>query len=147
MRAVEAAGADGRAAPGEDDVESGGAQQGETGAGDDALGDGGLRRADRILERLLAALARGEGLLLGLDEVPQPHDASDALAVAICHAMVSRSADLSVRGIMDCTLALPKLPSPRCVMGEMMRCELRKPPPASPDSELRSASSAGSSGT
>jgi crossover junction endodeoxyribonuclease RuvC len=24
-------------------------------------------------------------LLLGLDEVPQPHDASDALAVAICH--------------------------------------------------------------
>ena len=29
-------------------------------------------------------------LLLGLDEVPQPNDASDALAVAICH--VHRSA-------------------------------------------------------
>jgi Holliday junction resolvasome RuvABC endonuclease subunit len=28
-------------------------------------------------------------LLLGLDEVPQPHDASDALAVAICHVHTS----------------------------------------------------------
>ena len=26
------------------------------------------------------------GLLLGLDEPPAPHDASDALAVAVCHA-------------------------------------------------------------
>ena len=26
------------------------------------------------------------GLLLGLDEPPTPHDASDALAVAVCHA-------------------------------------------------------------
>jgi crossover junction endodeoxyribonuclease RuvC len=28
-------------------------------------------------------------LLLGLDEAPQPHDASDALAVAICHVHAS----------------------------------------------------------
>ena len=28
-------------------------------------------------------------LLLGLDEVPEPHDASDALAVAICHVHCS----------------------------------------------------------
>jgi hypothetical protein len=25
-------------------------------------------------------------LLLGLDSVPEPHDAADALAVALCHA-------------------------------------------------------------
>ena len=30
-------------------------------------------------------------LLLGLDTVPSPHDAADALAVAICHAQTSRS--------------------------------------------------------
>ena len=29
-------------------------------------------------------------MLLGLDEVPQPNDAADALAVAICHLMESR---------------------------------------------------------
>jgi crossover junction endodeoxyribonuclease RuvC len=28
-------------------------------------------------------------LLLGLDAVPTPHDAADALAVAICHAHAS----------------------------------------------------------
>jgi len=33
-------------------------------------------------------------LLLGLDTVPTPHDASDALAVAICHAHVSGRAGL-----------------------------------------------------
>jgi crossover junction endodeoxyribonuclease RuvC len=33
-------------------------------------------------------------LLLDLDEVPQPNDAADALAVAICHLRESRLADL-----------------------------------------------------
>ena len=31
-------------------------------------------------------------LLLGLTEVPQPHDAADALAVAICHVHTQPSA-------------------------------------------------------
>lgn len=33
-------------------------------------------------------------LLLDLDEVPQPNDAADALAVAICHLRESRLADM-----------------------------------------------------
>jgi crossover junction endodeoxyribonuclease RuvC len=33
-------------------------------------------------------------LLLDLDEVPQPNDAADALAVAICHLRESRMADI-----------------------------------------------------
>jgi crossover junction endodeoxyribonuclease RuvC len=33
-------------------------------------------------------------MLLGLDEVPQPNDAADALAVAICHLMESRLRDI-----------------------------------------------------
>ena len=33
-------------------------------------------------------------LLLDLDEIPQPNDAADALAVAICHLRESRLADL-----------------------------------------------------
>jgi crossover junction endodeoxyribonuclease RuvC len=31
-------------------------------------------------------------LLLGLDEVPSPHDVADALAVAICHLQTSTGA-------------------------------------------------------
>ena len=33
-------------------------------------------------------------MLLGLDEVPQPNDAADALAVAICHLRESRLRDI-----------------------------------------------------
>ncbi len=33
-------------------------------------------------------------MLLDLDEVPQPHDAADALAVAICHLSESRLRDI-----------------------------------------------------
>ena len=33
-------------------------------------------------------------LLLGLDKAPQPHDAADALAVAICHLHAARRASL-----------------------------------------------------
>ena len=32
------------------------------------------------------------GLLLGMDEPPSPHDASDALAVAVCHAYAGAAA-------------------------------------------------------
>ncbi|MEK7847343.1 MAG: crossover junction endodeoxyribonuclease RuvC, partial [Chloroflexota bacterium] len=31
-------------------------------------------------------------MLLGLKEAPQPHDAADALAVAICHMLLGRRA-------------------------------------------------------
>ena len=37
-------------------------------------------------------------LLLGLDEVPEPHDASDALAVAICHVHCSSGPVTGRRG-------------------------------------------------
>ena len=33
-------------------------------------------------------------MLLDLDEVPQPNDAADALAVAICHLRESRMRDI-----------------------------------------------------
>jgi crossover junction endodeoxyribonuclease RuvC len=36
-------------------------------------------------------------LLLGLDEPPAPHDAADALAIAICHAQTGRAALASAR--------------------------------------------------
>ena len=36
-------------------------------------------------------------LLLGLDAVPTPHDAADALAIAICHAHSAGRAELSTR--------------------------------------------------
>jgi crossover junction endodeoxyribonuclease RuvC len=36
-------------------------------------------------------------LLLGLETVPSPHDAADALAVAICHAHDGRAPDTPVR--------------------------------------------------
>src|SRR5207342_2460490 len=36
-------------------------------------------------------------LLLGLDTVPSPHDAADALAVAICHAHMHRAPAMAVR--------------------------------------------------
>ena len=43
-------------------------------------------------------------LLLGLDQAPSPHDAADALAVAICHLHSVPSyggADLKVPGYED----------------------------------------------
>ena len=42
-------------------------------------------------------------LLLGLQKAPSPHDAADALAIAICHAHSSRDAErlASIRGIAD----------------------------------------------
>jgi crossover junction endodeoxyribonuclease RuvC len=36
-------------------------------------------------------------LQLGLAEVPQPHDAADALAVAICHIRQSHLSELLAR--------------------------------------------------
>ena len=33
-------------------------------------------------------------MLLELDEIPQPHDAADALAVAICHLRESRMREI-----------------------------------------------------
>jgi crossover junction endodeoxyribonuclease RuvC len=44
-------------------------------------------------------------LLLGLDEVPTPHDAADALAVAICHV---HSAGGTVAAIVDEARRLPR---------------------------------------
>jgi hypothetical protein len=44
-------------------------------------------------------------LLLGLDVVPAPHDAADALAVAICHVHSSFGA------IAEATRRLPTTPS------------------------------------
>ncbi len=37
------------------------------------------------IKRAVVGFGRAEKLLLGLDVVPTPHDAADALAVAICH--------------------------------------------------------------
>jgi crossover junction endodeoxyribonuclease RuvC len=39
-------------------------------------------------------------LLLGLDRVPSPHDAADALAVAICHSHSVLPTDLKVKTLM-----------------------------------------------
>jgi crossover junction endodeoxyribonuclease RuvC len=36
--------------------------------------------------------------LLGLDEVPQPNDAADALAVAICHSREARLREIMAEG-------------------------------------------------
>lgn len=49
----------------------------------------GYGRAEkRQVQRMVA-------LLLGLDEPPSPHDAADALAVAVCHAWAGTSAALA----------------------------------------------------
>ena len=37
------------------------------------------------------------GLLLGLDEIPTPHDVSDALAIAVCHAHIASSPQAAAR--------------------------------------------------
>ena len=53
-------------------------------------------------------------LLLGLDQLPSPHDAADALAVAICHLHTLSSytgADLKVHSYKDA--ASPRGPLPR----------------------------------
>jgi len=53
-------------------------------------------------------------LLLGLDQAPSPHDAADALAVAICHlhsVPSYRGADLRVPGYEDA--ASPRQPQPK----------------------------------
>ena len=61
-------------------------------------------------------------LLLGLDEAPSPHDAADALAVAICHAASAatgrdrRCGPAAERGApaswRDVQLARPASPTP-----------------------------------
>ena len=38
-------------------------------------------------------------LLLGLDEAPSPHDVSDALAIAVCHAHTASSAQAAARSV------------------------------------------------
>jgi crossover junction endodeoxyribonuclease RuvC len=38
-------------------------------------------------------------LLLGLDAVPQPHDAADALAVAICHLHQARAVEIAAAAL------------------------------------------------
>lgn len=52
-------------------------------------------------------------LLLGLDEAPQPHDAADALAVAICHVHSQPPA-----GVADAVVALE---APRQRKGAQLR--------------------------
>ena len=47
-------------------------------------------------------------LLLGLDEVPHPHDASDALAVAICHVHRSSSPVLTAAAAAPASRRVPK---------------------------------------
>ncbi len=46
-------------------------------------------------------------MLLDLDEVPQPNDAADALAVAICHLRESRMRDI-IREVNSCVIANPE---------------------------------------
>jgi crossover junction endodeoxyribonuclease RuvC len=53
-------------------------------------------------------------LLLGLDAVPSPHDAADALAVAICHLHHCGGADLGAAGLGRAGLKTgPSSPSTR----------------------------------
>ncbi len=46
----------------------------------------------------------------------------------------------TVRTWMRRPVGTPKAPSPRCVIVETMRCELRKPPSSSPETMMSSAS-------
>ena len=53
----------------------------------------GFGRADkRQVQQMIA-------LLLGLDEVPSPHDVSDALAIAVCHAHIASSPQAAARSV------------------------------------------------
>jgi crossover junction endodeoxyribonuclease RuvC len=45
-------------------------------------------------------------LLLGLSEAPTPYDASDALAIAICH--LHSAAPAAVRAVLPAAAALPR---------------------------------------
>ena len=44
-------------------------------------------------------------LLLGLDEAPEPHDAADALAVAICHIHCTGAGTAAASAIAETTAA------------------------------------------
>jgi len=53
----------------------------------------GYGRADKRQVQQMVAL------LLGLDEAPTPHDASDALAIAVCHAHTASSPLAAARSV------------------------------------------------
>ena len=53
----------------------------------------GYGRADKRQVQQMVAL------LLGLDEAPSPHDVSDALAIAVCHAHTASSPQTAVRSV------------------------------------------------
>ena len=52
-------------------------------------------------------------LLLGLDAIPTPHDAADALAVAICHLHIRQRPDIAPEGAVVQSGVRQPAPEPR----------------------------------
>jgi crossover junction endodeoxyribonuclease RuvC len=67
-------------------------------------------------------------LLLGLDRIPSPHDASDALAVALCHAHAAPLAGLS--GALSAAAGRAAPPTPSGPRARLPRSWRQYRPPA-----------------